>query len=160
MCTYFGGCSKGAKCPYAHTEDEMASCIKELNREYDMKSIRDPPKNCDTIHVYKLCSDHRETCKWGKNCEFAHSKEELDQWEKKRKAIQSKKSRIRPLFVQSKPELCPNIGDSNCKCERAHSNEEMTVWSEALGKHSIMLHSHCMVIVFYDCVGIDWSYKV
>ena len=72
----------------------------------------------------------------GKNCENAHNDQELKEWEKMRKAQQSKKSRVRPVRIESKAEKCENFSANGCTegCEFAHGEEEERAWRAALGK--------------------------
>ena len=107
-----------------------------------------PPEHVKTFH-FELCKSVLEEacgyCKYGGNCSYPHSEEELKLWTDYRK--QSRRSShsphtpgIRPKPKLSSPSskytLCKYYSKSKCtqgkKCPFAHSKQELAAWNDRL----------------------------
>lgn len=134
LCSYyFSTCTKGDRCPYAHSDEEKQLCIK--SKKYPKSEIRPVPCDGDRALPFELCVHNQDDCVLGKECEHPHSQNELDEWERLRKAVEHTRLRIRPVREKSKLSMCsflPNCPNES-QCESAHNEAELSMWIKTKG---------------------------
>lgn len=135
-------CQLGTSCPYAHSEDEREKLITAL-QDYDKSTPRPTPR-VDKLLPYVLCDNHKsekkrfnDECIYGSQCKNAHSQQELEAWEIRRKAEELKTFPVRPFDpVESVLKLCDErrrgMGRVKCprgvRCPYAHTKPELEEW--------------------------------